>query len=147
MLLEFKEQAELVNTDTRMFGVELEGLKFKVDYAEYKRSLIISGIPVGINSTQLANIINRKLIEKDLRAFCMAPEAEGKIQNWNSFALLKFNSFWETLKTMEALGGLTYDGIALKLFHAYGGLKVVEGGFEEYFEEVQIKKKKIKNEV
>lgn len=63
------------------------------------------------------------------------------MKNYNSYAVLKFNSFWESMKAIEVLGMLRHNGVPLKLGHVYGGLKVVDGRYEESFEGVEGEKK------
>jgi len=130
-LVEFHDhdtKAKALASDLRLFGLLINGHVCMLDDADHKLTLTCYNVHWGSPIKQFCNAVNGTFEQKnmtDLRVE-IPRDFENKILT-KFYIHVRFNSFFNTLRAMQALENTFYEKRQLKTHHLYGSLKVCKG--------------------
>jgi len=118
--------------DLRIFGMHIDGRMCMVDDADHKLTINCYNVHWGSTLKSFTTYINKIFEDNnllDLRVE-IPPQFENKILT-KFYVLLRFNSFYNTIRAMQVLENTIFEKRPLKAHHLYGSLKLIRNEYSE----------------
>lgn len=134
-LIELADEAtkkRALSPDLRIFGMHIDGRMCMIDDADHKLTINVYNVHWGSTLKNFCTFVNKVFQDNNLLDLQLEIPAnfEHKILT-KFYVLLRFSSFANTIRAMEALEGATFEKRSLKVQHLYGSLKLYRNEYSE----------------
>lgn len=125
-----EDKTSVLNDDVRLFGLYIKNKCYRLENAEFKRTLKINNVPFGVAVGQIIDKINSELHKNNLPVFDVPINYQKQMITGQTF-YLTFSSFETSLLSMIVINQMELWGWKVKAMHLEGNAVIVKDGIEE----------------
>jgi len=143
-LADSESKAKALLPDVRIFGLYITGRLCQVDDADHKLTLSCYNVHWGSSLKSFTDFVNNLFEQNNMMD--LKVETPKKFENkilTKFYVLLRFNSFFNTLRAMQILENQMFERRPLRVHHLYGSLKLHQS---EYSEVIDVETNAVKQE-
>lgn len=133
ILLEFKDRESkesILNSDLRVFGLGMDANTLKFEDADFKHSLKMFNVPIGMTTHEFLTEINEVLEKAGVPLFDLEAMNASKVITYPSLCLT-FSNFQNSFMAIKALNNMVIRNKVIRVAHNYGGVYFMDGRFLE----------------
>ena len=134
--IEFRKvesKAQLLKTNYRLFGMEINGGLMVTEDADFKRTLRVGNLPWSTSPVHLVNFLNKVVSSSGETMQFSCPDAYQNCVSDASYLYLQFGSFLSAFKMCRFLNTEMYRGRPLQVDFKHGCAKYVQGRYVEHY--------------